>query len=240
MDVTQMYISEFVGTAVLLAFGNSTNASILLKKTIVGIYGTNWLHIIFGWAFAVTFGVYIGITLGGPGHLNPAVTFALAVAGIFPWEQVIPMAIAQTAGAFVGATIAAVFYYPHFKETGPDEGNCVGIFATGPAIDHKPCNLMSEIIATFMLILATLCLGKMVDGLAPVVIGILIASIGMSFGATTGYALNPARDFGSRLAYTILPIPNKGTANWQYAWVPFIGPLIGAGLAVVFFKLVAP
>lgn len=146
----------------------------------------------------------------------------------------------STAGAFVGATIAAVFYYPHFKETGPDEGNCVGIFATGPAIDHKPCNLMSEIIATFMLILATLCLGKMVDGLAPVVSGILIASIGMSFGATTGYALNPARDFGSRLAYTILPIPNKGTANWQYAWVPFIGPLIGAGLAVVFFKLVAP
>lgn len=146
----------------------------------------------------------------------------------------------QTAGAFVGATIAAVFYYPHFKETGPDEGNCVGIFATGPAIDYKPCNLMSEIIATFMLILATLCLGKMVDGLAPVVSGILIASIGMSFGATTGYALNPARDFGARLAYTILPIPNKGTANWQYAWVPFIGPLIGAGLAVVFFKLVAP
>ena len=222
MDVTQMYISEFVGTAVLLAFGNSTNASILLKKTIVGIYGTNWLHIIFGWAFAVTFAVYIGITLGGPGHLNPAVTFALAVAGIFPWEQVIPMSIAQIAGAFVGATIAAVF------------------FATGPAIDHKPCNLMSEIIATFMLILATLCLGKMADGLAPVVSGILIASIGMSFGATTGYALNPARDFGARLAYTILPIPNKGTANWQYAWVPFIGPLIGAGLAVLFFQLVAP
>ncbi len=99
---------------------------------------------------------------------------------------------------------------------------------------------MSEIIATFMLILATLCLGKMADGLAPVVSGILIASIGMSFGATTGYALNPARDFGPRLAYTILPIPNKGTANWQYAWVPFIGPLIGAGLAVLFFQLVAP
>ena len=94
MDVTQMYISEFVGTAVLIAFGNSTNASILLKKTIVSIFGTNWLHIIFGWAFAVAFGVYVGITLGGPGHLNPAVTFALAVAGIFPWDQVIPMSIA--------------------------------------------------------------------------------------------------------------------------------------------------
>ena len=100
MDVTQMYISEFVGTAVLIAFGNTTNASILLKKTIVSIFGTNWLHIIFGWAFAVAFGVYVGITLGGPGHLNPAVTFALAVAGIFPWDQVIPMSIVQIAGGF--------------------------------------------------------------------------------------------------------------------------------------------
>ena len=215
MELTQMYISEFVGTAVLIAFGNTTNASILLKKTIVSIFGTNWLHIIFGWAFAVAFGVYVGITLGGPGHLNPAVTFALAVAGIFPWDQVIPMSIAQIAGGFTGAAIAALFYY-------------------------KPFNLISEIIATIMFMLAILCLGKMADGLAPMVIGILVASIGMSFGATTGYALNPARDFGPRLAYFLLPIPNKGTANWQYAWVPFIGPLIGAGLAVLFFQLVAP
>ena len=115
MDVTQMYISEFVGTAVLIAFGNGTNASILLKKTIVSAFGTNWLNIIFGWAFAVAFGVYVGITLGGPGHLNPAVTFALAVAGLFPWDQVVPMSIAQIAGGFTGAAIAALFYFHTLK-----------------------------------------------------------------------------------------------------------------------------
>lgn len=240
MDMTQVYISEFVGTAVLIAFGSGTNASILLKKTIVGAFSTNWLNIIFGWAFAVAFGVYIGWQLGGPGHLNPAVTFAVAVLGTFPWEQVIPVSIAQIVGAFVGTAITVVLYYPHFKETKADEGNCVGIFATGPAIDNKPFNLISEIIATFMFMLAILCLGKMVDGVGPMVIGLLVASIGMSFGSTTGYALNPARDFGPRLAYTVLPIPNKGNPNWQYAWVPIVGPLIGAGLAVLFFKLVAP
>lgn len=131
MDMTQVYISEFVGTAILMAFGSGTNASILLNKTIVDGFKTNWLNIIFGWAFAV----YVGVTRGGPGHLNPAVTVSMAVAGLFPWSSVIPMSIAQVLGAFVGSAITIVHYYPHFKITTPEEGNVVGIFATGPAIE---------------------------------------------------------------------------------------------------------
>lgn len=240
MDTTHLLLSEFVGTAVLMAFGSGTNASILLKGTIVGAFKTNWLNIIFGWAFAVTFGVYVAVALGGPGHLNPAVTISLAAGGLFPWNQVLGVCVAQVAGAFVDSAITALHYYPHFKITGPDEGNVVGIFATGPASDNRALNLISEIIATFMFMLAILCLGKMSEGFAPFIVGILVASIGMSFGSTTGYALNPARDFGPRLAYTILPIPNKGTANWGYAWVPIVGPIIGAVAAVAFSLLVIP
>lgn len=221
-----------------MAFGSGTNASILLNKTIVDRFKTNWLNIIFGWAFAVAFAVYVGVTRGGSGHLNPAVTVSMAVAGLFPWSSVIPMSIAQVLGVFVGSAITIVHYYPHFKITTPEEGNVVGIFATGPAIEDRPFNVLSEIIATFMFMLAILCLGKMADGLAPMVIGMLVASIGMSFGSTTGYALNPARDFGPRLAYTLLPVPNRGPTNWGYACVPIVGPLIGGALAVIFFQCV--
>lgn len=240
MDMTQVYMSEFIGTAVLIAFGSSVNSSILLKKTIVSAFGTNWLHITIGWALAVTFGVFVGFALGGPAHLNPAVTLAICILGGMDWNVLLPMSLVQTAGAFVGAMFTMVLYYPHFKETMPDEGNVVGIFATGPAIPNKLFNFLSEVIATFMFMLAILCLGKMVDGLPPVVIGALVCSIGMSFGATTGYAINPARDLGPRLAYAILPVPNKGPSNFGYVWVPIIGPMVGAGLATLLFLAVAP
>ena len=129
--------------------------------------------------------------------------------------------------------------FPSLQTNRSDEGNVVGIFATGPMSDNRFMNLLSEVIATFMFILAILCLGKMSDGLFPFIVGMLVASIGFSFGSTTGFALNPARDFGPRLAYAILPVPNRGTANWGYAWVPVIGPIIGATIAVLFFLAVA-
>lgn len=237
---TQILISEFIGTAVLMAFGSGVNSSVLLKNTLAKAFAPNWMSLIFGWGLAVTFAVYIGIALGGPAHLNPAITISFAAGGLFPWDQVLPVVAAQMLGGFVGSAITMIHYFPHFKQTGLDEGNVVGIFATGPMSDNRFMNLLSEVIATFMFILAILCLGKMSDGLFPFIVGMLVASIGFSFGSTTGFALNPARDFGPRLAYAILPVPNRGTANWGYAWVPVIGPIIGATIAVLFFLAVAP
>lgn len=168
-----------------MAFGSGVNSSVLLKNTLAKAFAPNWMSLIFGWGLAVTFAVYIGIALGGPAHLNPAITISFAAGGLFPWDQVLPVVAAQMLGGFVGSAITMIHYFPHFKQTGPDEGNVVGIFATG-------------------------------------------------------FALNPARDFGPRLAYAILPVPNRGTANWGYAWVPVIGPIIGATIAVLFFLAVAP
>ena len=236
MDATQVYVSEFIGTAILMAFGSSCNAGLLLKNTITSAIKTNWIGLMFGWGFAVTFAVYVAVHLGGVGHLNPALTIAFAAGGLFPPELVLGAVIAQLLGGFVGAGITMLHYYPHFKITGPDEGNCVGIFAIGPACDERAWNLLSEIIATFLFIFCVLFLGPMADGLAPLIIGFLVASIGFSFGGTTGFALNPARDFTPRLAYAILPLPNKGTANMGYAWVPIVGPTIGALLAVGAFN----
>lgn len=237
MDPIHVYLGEFVGTAILLALGNSVNASVLLKNTVAGALKTNWVVIVFGWCFAVAFGVYAALFLGAPAHLNPALSIALAVGGMFPQELVLGTICAQLAGGFVGATITSIHYYPHFKITGPDEGNCVGIFATGPAIPNNVWNLISEIIATFMFLFIVLLLGPVDGGMLPIVLGFLVASMGFSYGGTTGYALNPARDFAPRLAYTLLPIPNKGTANWGYAWIPVVGPIVGATLAVCVFKL---
>lgn len=232
MDPIKVYLGEFIGTAILLFMGNSTNASVLLNKTIAKAFSPNWCVIVFGWCFAVTFGVYAGWFFGAPAHLNPALSIALASGGLFPWELVPGTILAQCLGGFLGATMTIIHYYPHFKVTGPDEGNCVGIFATGPAIEHKFFNVLSEIVATFMFLFCVLVLGDMVQGLKPLMFGLLIAGIGFSFGSTTGYAMNPARDFPTRLAYAILPVPNKGTANWKYAWVPIVGPIIGATIAM--------
>lgn len=236
MDATQVYVAEFVGTAILLAFGTSTNASLLLNCTLVQVLKMDWLGLIFGWCFAVTFGVYAALFLYGPGHLNPALTIAFAIGGLYPWKLVAGTIVAQVAGAFFGAAITSLHYYPHFKVTPADEGNNVGIFATGPSRETRVFNLLSEIVATFFFLFVALLLGPMVKGLVPLIFGFLVASIGLSFGSTTGFAINPARDFGPRLAYYVLPIPNKGTANWPYAWVPIVGPIIGASCAMLAFQ----
>lgn len=189
------------------------------------------------WGMAVTFGVYVAGNFGSQGHLNPAVTLGFAAFGFFPIKSVLPYLLGQFLGAFVGAAIVIIHYAPHFQAAKSSaEGNSVGIFATGPAIKNPLFNFLSEMIATFTFIFCLLNLGDFTKGLKPLIVGLLIMVIGQALGGTTGFALNPARDFAPRLAYAILPVPNKGDANWEYAWVPVFGPIAG-GIAAAFLQM---
>lgn len=233
----QEYIAEFMGTMVLIVLGVGLGASVNLKNAYAK--GSNWLYICLGWGLAVAFGVYVAGFMGSDAHLNPAITVAFATFGMFAKEKVVGYVIAQFLGAFVAAGIIAIHFYPHFKASeNTEEGNQVGIFGSGAAIDNKLFNLISETIATFFFVFILLNLGEFTDGLKPLIVGLTITSVGLALGSTTGYALNPARDFGPRLAYKVLPIPNKGDAKMSYAWVPIVGPTLGALLASLLFTLI--
>lgn len=233
------FLGEFFGTCVLIILGESVSAGISLKKTYGSASANNWFFVSFAWGLAVTMGVYVASSFGSLGHLNPAVTLAYAVFGLFAWHSVAPYILGQLLGAFVGAMVIMIHFYPHFKVShGPKEGNSVGIFATVPAIKNLPFNFLSEVIATFFFVLILLNLGDFTTGLKPLIVGFLIFSIGAGFGTTTAFALNPARDLMPRLAYSILPVPNKGTAQWDYAWVPVIGPIVGAVFAAAIQQLI--
>lgn len=224
------FLGELFGTAVLIVFGVGCGAGVNLKKSYAN--GQDWLYISIAWGLAVAFGVYVAGALGSLGHLNPAVTIGFALFGFFPWDQVLPYLLGQFVGAFLGAAIIILQYYPHFKDSKTvEEGNTVGIFATGPAINNPTFNFLSEVIATFIFIFTLLNLGNFTQGLKPLIVGLLITVVGQALGGTTGFALNPARDWGPRLAYTVLPVPNKTNPNWGYAWVPMVGPLVGGILA---------
>jgi glycerol uptake facilitator protein len=211
---------EFFGTVVLILFGSGVGCSVNLKGTLAKGVGASWLYIAMGWGVAVMLGVLASGHFGSPGHLNPAVTIGFAVAG-----------------AFVGALIAAIHFWPHFQNTTVEEGNSVGIFATGPAIPNTALNLVSEIIATCFFVLAIqLMPADIPPGLQPLMLVFVLIGIGLSLGSTTGYAINPCRDFGPRLMYALMPIPNKGDANWGYAWIPIVGPIIGACIATLLVK----
>jgi glycerol uptake facilitator protein len=221
---------EFFGTAVLIVFGVGCCAGVNLKNNYA--HGENWMYISLAWGFAVTFGVYVAGQLGSQGHLNPAVTIGFAAFGFFSWHAVGPYLLGQFLGAFIGAAIVIIQYYPQFKASKtPKEGNQVGIFATVPAILNPVFNFLSEVIATFIFVFTLLNLGDFTQGLKPLIVGLLITVVGQALGGTTGFALNPARDWGPRLAYTILPVPNRSSAQWNYAWVPMLGPLAGGLLA---------
>ncbi|KRN02031.1 glycerol uptake facilitator related permease (major Intrinsic protein family) [Levilactobacillus senmaizukei DSM 21775 = NBRC 103853] len=230
VTVMNGFIGEFFGTMILIILGAGTGASINLNKTYAK--GSNWTYVSVAWGMAVTMGVYVAGMLGSDGHLNPAVTIGFAAFGFFPWANVVPYLVGQFLGAFIGAAIVILQFYPHFKAT-PDEasGNSVGIFATRPAIKNPTFNFLSEVIATWAFIFVLLNLGDFTDGLKPFIVGMLIMIIGMGLGTTTGFALNPARDWGPRLAYAILPVPHRGSAEWSYAWVPMCGPIVGGLLA---------
>lgn len=230
------FIGEMMGTMILIVFGAGIGAGSSLKKSYAQNAG--WIVITVAWGLAVTMGVFAVGSVSGA-HLNPAVTIALAINGSFPWAQVPEYIIAQLIGAFLGATLIYLHYLPHWKET-EDPGVKLGVFATSPAIKHTFSNLLSEMIGTFILVLGLLFIGanKFTEGLNPLAVGLLIVVIGMSLGGTTGYAINPARDLGPRIAHFILPIAGKGNSNWEYSWIPVVGPILGGSLGAVFYKAV--
>jgi glycerol uptake facilitator protein len=229
----QMF-GEFMGTMILILLGNGVVAGVLLRKSKAENAG--WMAITTAWAFAVMCGVFTANACGGPGHLNPAVTLASAVAtGNF--SNVLPYTLAQILGAIAGATLVWIHYGPHWSQT-PDAESKRACFCTSPAIRRPAANLMSEIVGTFVLILVASAIGSKAGapvgpapGLTPYLVGCVVWGIGLSLGGTTGYAINPARDLGPRIAHSLLPIAQKGGSDWSYALVPIAGPLIGATLA---------
>jgi len=231
-----------MGTLVLILLGVGVCANVSLKRS--KAEGAGWMVVAAGWAFAVMAGVFTAVACGSAdAHLNPAVTLGAAVvSGNF--DKVGPYVLAQVLGAMAGATLVWLHFLPHWKET-PDQATKLGVFCTSPAIRSPVANLISEIIGTFVLVLVVGAISSRAlsttgpaPGLAPYLVGMLVWSIGLSLGGTTGYAINPARDFGPRLAHAILPIAGKGGSDWGYAGIPIVGPLIGGSLAGLFMRLV--
>ncbi|PTE67898.1 aquaporin [Staphylococcus devriesei] len=230
-----VYIAEFLGTAILILFGGGVCANVNLKRS--AGHDSDWIVIAAGWGLAVTMGVYAVGKFSGA-HLNPAVTIALAMDGGFSWAQVPGYIICQMLGGIVGGMLVWLMYLAHWKAT-DDQGAKLGVFSTAPAIKNYFANFLSEIIGTTILTLGILFIGvnKIADGLNPLIVGSLIIAIGLSLGGPTGYAINPARDLGPRIAHAILPIAGKGSSNWCYAIVPVLGPIAGGMLGAVIFKV---
>ncbi len=219
------YLAEFIGTAILIYFGCGVNAAVTLQRSYA--QGAGWIVISLGWGMAVSLGIYAVGAISGA-HINPAVTLGLAAAGEFAWVDVIPFIACQLAGAMAGAMLVWLQYLPHWRKT-TDPAAKLGVFSTSPAIESRYANLLSEIMGTFILVFAIMFIGanSFTEGLNPLVVGGLVFGIGLSMGGSTGYAINPARDLGPRIAHFLLPIAGKGGANWPYAWIPIAGPLVG-------------
>ena len=235
-------VAELLGTAILVILGDGVVANVVLQRT-KGHEG-GWIVITAGWAFAVTLAVYSVGSISGA-HLNPAVTIGLATIGTFPWSSVLGYVIAQVAGGFLGAIIVWLAYLPHWEAT-PDGDAKLAVFCTGPAIRNTRANVITEIIGTFVLVLGILAVLSPANlaqgsdwsrGLGPLLVGAIVWSIGLSLGGPTGYAINPARDLGPRLAHAVLPLPNKGSSDWGYAWVPIAGPIIGGVLGALCYQV---
>lgn len=230
------FMAELLGTMFLILLGDGVVANVVLKKS----KGENggWMVIATAWALAVAVPVFIfGPTSGA--HFNPAVTLGLAVIGKFAWADVPMYIIAQMIGAFLGATLVWLTYLAHWEAT-EDKAAKLAVFCTAPAIKNTTANFISEFIGTFVLVFAILGIAntKMVDGLAPVVVGLVIWVIGLSLGGPTGYAINPARDLGPRIAHAILPIKGKGDSDWGYAWLPVVAPILGGIVGAVVFNCI--
>lgn len=230
---------EFFGTMVLIIFGGGVVANCLLTKS--KAEGAGWLVIVTGWAMAVMLGVFSAIATGAPqADLNPAVTFAKTFLGVYEPGHAIVTMLAEIAGGIAGGVIVWLAFLPHWEIT-EDKGAKLAIFCTGPAIRNTFTNLLCEIIATAMLIIGIFAIfskpvGALSPGFGPYLVGMLVWALGLSLGGPTGYALNPARDLGPRIAHAILPIAGKGDSDWGYAWIPVVGPMIGAGVGVLICK----
>jgi len=235
----EKFLAEVLGTMVLVLLGDGVVAGVLLAKS--KAQNAGWIVITTAWAFAVFAGVIIAGPISGA-HLNPAVTVGLAVNGALPWSEVPVYIIAQMVGAFIGAVLVFLHYYPHWKET-EDADLKLAVFSTGPAIRSPLWNLVSEIIGTFVLVFVIFAFANNkgpAEGLASLgalPVAFLVLVIGLALGGTTGYAINPARDLGPRIAHFLLPIPGKRDSDWSYAWIPVVGPIIGGALAAVVYGL---
>ena len=236
------FLAEAIGTMILVILGDGVVANVVLQRT--KGHNSGWIVIAAGWGMAVTVAVYLVGPISGA-HLNPAVTIGLATIGRFPWADVPAYVAAQVIGGFLGATIVWLAYLPHWAAT-ESAADKLAVFSTGPAIRRTVPNLIAEIIATFVLMLGLLAILRPENlvpntgfdkGFAPFLVGLLVAAIGVSLGGPTGYAINPARDLGPRIAHAVLPIAGKGPSDWGYAWIPIAGPIIGAVIGAVFFKL---
>ena len=243
----EAFVAELVGTCILVVLGDGVVANVVLARTKGNQSG--WIVITAGWGLAVAIAVYSVGRISGA-HINPAVTIGLAAIGQFPWANVWAYVLAQLVGAFLGAVVVWISYRPHWAATDDAEAK-LGVFATGPEIRSPGANLVTEMVGTAVLVFGVLAIaanaGEMtagtVDlssvfatGINPLLVGVLVWSIGLSLGGPTGYAINPARDLGPRLAHALLPIPGKGRSDWGYAWVPVVGPLAGGVLGAVAFQ----
>lgn len=225
------FLGEVIGTALLILLGNGVVANVVLKDT--KGHNSGWIVIAWGWGMAVFVAVFTVAAFSGA-HLNPAVSVGLAIAGKFEWARVPMYAVAQFLGAAIGAVLVWLVYRPHFAVT-EDQNLKLAVFCTGPGIRDTLSNLISEIVGAFVLVFAVLFLAVSTFGLGALdalPVGLLVLAIGLSLGGTTGYAINPARDLGPRIVHALLPMPGgKRDSDWSYAWIPVVGPVIGAALA---------
>jgi glycerol uptake facilitator protein len=239
------FLAELLGTMLLVILGDGVVANVVLAKT----KGQNagWIVITAGWAFAVAIAVYTVGSFSGA-HINPAVTIGMAAIGKLAWTSVPIYITAQLLGAFLGAGVVWLAYLPHWPVTESPAAK-LAVFCTGPAIRSAKANLLTEIIGTFVLVLGVLAILRPENlnpvngwdvGFGPFLVGVLVWAIGLSLGGPTGYAINPARDLGPRIAHALLPIAGKGPSDWGYAWIPVIGPIAGGVLAALFFKTCWP
>ena len=231
------YIAEFLGTMMLIILGDGVVANVTLNKS--GMKGAGSIQITIAWGLAVMVPAFIFGAASGA-HFNPALTLALAIDGSLPWLQVPGYIIAQFAGAIVGAIIVYLMFKDQFDAT-EDPGTKLGVFSTGASVPNMGRNIFCEAVATFVLVFAIKGIaqvGGIAGGLSNILVFGIITSIGMSLGGLTGYALNPARDIGPRIAHAILPIKGKGSSNWGYAPVPIVGPIIGAIVAVLLYMVI--
>ena len=231
------FLGEFIGTAILIILGGGVVANVVLSQT----KGNNsgWIVITFGWAIAVFTGVYAATHIGSGGHLNPAVTLALSMFGDFDSSLAAAYIGGQFAGAFAGAVIVWLAYKLHFDAT-QDKSLQLAVFSTSPAIRQPFYNLLTEIIGTFILVFGVLLMPKSdvnLGTLNALPVALLVLGIGLSLGGPTGYAINPARDLGPRIAHFVLPIKGKGSSDWSYSWIPVLGPVAGAMIAAYVYKL---